>query len=147
MSSLSRRWIAIGAIFAALGVALGAFGSHVLPARLAQLGYEGSDLIRRQAIWETAIRYQMYHALALILVGLALQHRDTRAWRIAPWAFLSGIILFSGSLKVLTFVPPEWNRIGLITPVGGAAFIVGWLTLAVCALKRGHSGSVENPEC
>ncbi len=135
MSKLSRRWIAIGAILAALGVGLGAFGSHVLPGKLAELGYSAGDLARRQAIWETAIRYQMYHAIAIVLVGLALQHRDTRAWRIAPWAFLVGIILFSGSLKVLTFVGPAWNKIGLITPFGGVALIVGWLMFAICALR------------
>ena len=135
MSNASRLWIAIGAIVAALGVGLGAFGSHVLPGKLAELGYSGADLARRLAIWETAIRYQMYHAIALVLVGLALQQRDSRAWRIAPWMFLVGIILFSGSLKLLTFVPSEWNRIGMITPFGGVALIVGWVMFAICALR------------
>ncbi len=135
MSKLSRRWLAIGALLAALGVGLGAFGSHALPGRLAQLGYSDHDLARRQAIWETAVRYQMYHAFAIIFVGLALQHHDTRAWRLAPWAFLIGIILFSGSLKVLTFAGPELNRISMITPLGGLAFIVGWLLFAICALR------------
>ena len=88
MSSLSRRWIAVGAILAAIGVGLGAFGSHVLRDSLTHLGYTGDDLIRRTAIWETAVRYQMFHAIAIVLAGFALQQRDTFAWRLVPWAFL-----------------------------------------------------------
>jgi uncharacterized membrane protein YgdD (TMEM256/DUF423 family) len=136
MSDLSRRWIAIGAFLAAIAVGLGAFGSHVLKDALIDIGYTGDDLVRRLAIWETAVRYQMFHSIALIITGLALQYRDTRAWRIAPWAFLVGIILFSGTLKVLTFAGPQWNWLGAVVPFGGATMIVGWLAIAICALKK-----------
>jgi len=134
MSNLSRRWIAVGAILASIGVGLGAFGSHVLKDALTNLGYSGDDLVRRMAIWETAVRYQLLHSIAIVITGLALQHRDTRAWRFAPWAFLVGIILFSGTLKVLTFVVPQWNKLGAIVPIGGVSMIVGWLAIAICAL-------------
>jgi uncharacterized membrane protein YgdD (TMEM256/DUF423 family) len=137
MSNLSRRWIAVGAILAAIGVGLGAFGSHVLKDALTHLGYTGDDLGRRLAIWETAVRYQMYHSIALVLVGLALQHRETSAWRFVPWAFLTGIILFSGILKVLTFAGPHWNWLGAVVPIGGASMIVGWIAFAICALRKG----------
>ncbi|HEX5471958.1 MAG TPA: DUF423 domain-containing protein, partial [Lacipirellulaceae bacterium] len=100
MSALSRCWIAIGALLAALGVGLGAYGAHGLKDTLSHAGYIGDDLVRRTAIWETAVRYQMFHAIALVLVGLALQQRDSSWWRFAAWAFLVGIILFCGLLKV-----------------------------------------------
>jgi uncharacterized membrane protein YgdD (TMEM256/DUF423 family) len=135
MSTISRRWIAIGALLAALGVGLGAYGAHGLRDSLSKLGYSGDDLARRLSIWETAIRYQMFHAIAIILVGLALQLRDTRTWRFVPWAFLAGIILFSGLLKVLTFAGPEWNWLGAIVPIGGVLMIVGWVAFAICALR------------
>jgi uncharacterized membrane protein YgdD (TMEM256/DUF423 family) len=134
MSSLSRRWIAVGAILAAIGVGLGAFGSHVLKDALTHLGYTGDDLIRRTAIWETAVRYQMFHAIAIVLAGFALQQRDTVAWRIVPWAFLVGIILFCGFLKVLTFAGPQWNWLGAVVPFGGVSMIVGWVAFAICAI-------------
>jgi uncharacterized membrane protein YgdD (TMEM256/DUF423 family) len=134
MSSVARRWIAVGALLAALGVGLGAFGAHGLREALTHQGYSGEDLSRRLAIWETAIRYQMFHAIAIVLAGFALQQRDTRAWRLAPWFFLVGIILFSGLLKVLTFAGPQWNWLGAIVPIGGVSMIAGWLTFAICAI-------------
>jgi uncharacterized membrane protein YgdD (TMEM256/DUF423 family) len=136
MSSLSRRWIAIGAALAALAVALGAFGAHVLSDILSRAGFVGDDLNRRAAIFETAVRYQMFHALALIVTGLALQHRDSPWWRAAAWAFLAGIILFSGLLKLMTFLDPKWNWLGAIVPFGGLAMIAGWLAITIGALKR-----------
>lgn len=137
MASISRRWIAIGAVIAAIGVALGAFSAHGLPDFLAQLGYAGDDLAHRLDIFETAVRYQMLHAEALVLIGIALQLRDCRAWRFAAWAFLVGIISFSGLLKVLALAGPQWKWLGAIVPLGGAAMIVGWLALAVGAIVTG----------
>jgi uncharacterized membrane protein YgdD (TMEM256/DUF423 family) len=136
MSNLSRRWIAVGALLAALGVGLGAYGAHGLRDTLAHLGCTGEDLARRLSIWETAVRYQMFHAIAIVLAGFALQQRDTVAWRLVPWAFLVGIILFCGLLKVLTFAGPQWNWLGAIVPFGGVSMIVGWVAFAICALKK-----------
>jgi uncharacterized membrane protein YgdD (TMEM256/DUF423 family) len=142
MTSVARRWVAIGAVVGAIGVSLGAFGAHGLPGFLEQRGYAGDDLARRLEIFETAIRYQMWHAIAIVVTGLALELRAVAAWRFAAWAFLVGVIAFSGSLKVLTFAGPQWNWLGMVAPVGGVAMIVGWVALAVGALqgeKRTHT--------
>lgn len=136
MFTLAHRWIAVGALLGAIGVGLGAFGAHGLEDFLSARGYEGVDLARRLDIFETAVRYQMYHALALVLCGLALVQASPAAWRIAPWLFLVGILLFSGLLKVMTFAGPTWNWLGAIVPVGGLAMIFGWVALAIGALRR-----------
>lgn len=136
MSSLSRRWIAIGAVLGALGVALGAYGAHGLSGFLERNGYTGDDLHHRVAIFETAVRYQMLHAIALVLVGLGLQLRESTWWRFAAWALLFGVLIFSGLLKVLTFAEPQWNWLGAIVPIGGVLMIVGWAFLAVGALRQ-----------
>jgi uncharacterized membrane protein YgdD (TMEM256/DUF423 family) len=136
MTSLSRRWIAIGALLGAVGVALGAYGAHGLSDFLEKLGYAGDDLHHRIAIFETAVRYQMLHALALVFTGLLLQHKASPWWRGAAWAFLIGIILFSGLLKVLAFADPKWNWLGAVVPFGGLAMIFGWLALAIGALRK-----------
>lgn len=137
MSSVSRRWIAIGALLGAIGVGLGAYGAHGLSDLLEKkLGYTGDDLHHRLAIFETAVRYQMFHALALVLVGLALAQNDCKCWRFAAWALLVGVVIFCGLLKVLTFADPKWNWLGAIVPLGGVSLIVGWVALAVGALKK-----------
>jgi uncharacterized membrane protein YgdD (TMEM256/DUF423 family) len=137
MTSVARRWIAIGALLGAIGVALGAYHAHGLNDLLEKkLGYTGDDLDHRLAIFETAVRYQMFHALALVLTGFALQQKNTAAWRFAAWAFLVGVLVFSGLLKVLTFASPSWNWLGAVVPFGGLSLIVGWLALAVGALRK-----------
>ena len=75
MSEISRRWIAVGALLAAIGVGLGAYGAHGLKDTLARLGYTGDDLTHRLSIFETAVRYQMFHAIAIVLAGFALPQR------------------------------------------------------------------------
>jgi uncharacterized membrane protein YgdD (TMEM256/DUF423 family) len=136
MNSLSRRWIAIGAMLGAIGVGLGAFGAHMLPDVLTRLGYVGDDLARRREIFETAIRYQMLHALALVFLGLALQVRVNASWRFAGWAFLSGVAIFCGLLKVLTLAGPQWNWLGMVVPAGGLLMIAGWIAVAIGAMWR-----------
>jgi uncharacterized membrane protein YgdD (TMEM256/DUF423 family) len=137
MSSVSRRWIAIGALLGAIGVGLGAYGAHGLSDLLEKkLGYTGDDLHHRLAIFETAVRYQMFHALALVMLGLALTQRDCKCWRGAAWAFLIGVVIFCGLLKVLTFVDPKWNWLGAIVPLGGVSLIAGWVALAVGAIRK-----------
>lgn len=142
MSTAAQRWIAIGALLAAAGVALGAYGAHGLGGLLAQLGYAGDDLAHRLDIYDTAVRYQMLHALALVLVGLALVHRSPRAWHVAAWAFLAGVLVFSGLLYVLALAGPAWRWLGMVVPLGGVAMIVGWLALAAGALSGGARPSI-----
>jgi uncharacterized membrane protein YgdD (TMEM256/DUF423 family) len=136
MSSLSQRWIAVGALVGAIGVALGAFGAHGLPDFLERQGYLGEELVRRIEIFETAIHYQMLHALALVFTGLALDRKATAWWRIAAWAFLVGVVLFCGLLKILTVAGPSWNWLGAVVPLGGVSMIAGWVALAIGALRR-----------
>ena len=117
-------WFATGAVAAGIGVALGAFGAHGLKSRV------GPELLE---VWETGVRYHMYHALALLLVGWAAT-RWPGAWTNASgWLFLFGIVVFSGSLYVMTLTGMRW--LGAVTPIGGVAFILGWAALVVAVLK------------
>ena len=106
----------LGAVYGALGVALGAFGAHAL---------RGSIDETALAIWHTAVEYQFWHALALLAVSLAL---PASRWRhVSAGAFAIGIALFSGSLYALALGAPR--IVGAITPFGGVALIVGWLVM------------------
>jgi uncharacterized membrane protein YgdD (TMEM256/DUF423 family) len=113
----SDYWIIAGAIFAGLAVAFGAFGAHVLENRL------DADALQT---YETAVRYQMYHGLALLLIAL-LSSSYTRL-DLTAWSFIAGIMIFSGSLYILVLTDTSW--LGAITPIGGLAFLVGWANLA-----------------
>jgi len=116
----SSDWLVIsGALVAALGVVFGAFGAHGLRTVI-----EASDL----AVFETAVRYQMYHALGLVLTGILGKNYPHQAVRWAGWLLLAGVFLFSGSLYFLVLT--GIRGAGFITPLGGVAFIVGWLSLA-----------------
>jgi uncharacterized membrane protein YgdD (TMEM256/DUF423 family) len=124
---MNKTFIAIGAVMAALSVALGAFGAHALKAMLEESG--------RTATYETAARYQMYHALAMVLVGILLQSfRNNRLLAIAGWAFLIGIFIFSGSLYTICFT--GITIMGAVAPIGGLAFILGWVLIAVGVMKK-----------
>jgi len=129
---MNGRWFVVAAaLLAASGVALGAYAAHGLVDRLESLGYS-EDAEKRIEWFETGVRYQLYHALGLILVTLLAANRSG-AYRIASLAFLSGIFLFSGSLYVMAFAPEEWKKLGAIVPLGGLSFIVGWVAVAYAA--------------
>lgn len=130
-----QSWVFWGAVLGGLGVALGAFGAHGLPGWLADLGYEGDDITRRTAIFETAARYQMYHALALVLAGMLYAHSGGSLLNLAGWAFLAGVLIFSGLLYVLVFAGSNWGWLGAVVPIGGTLMIVGWGLLAVAAWR------------
>lgn len=116
--------IALGAVLALIGVAAGAFGAHALRAHL-----EAPQL----AVYETAIRYQMYHAGAVMATGLAAARWPQALWSAAAAAFALGILLFTGSL--LLIVLAGLRSIGWITPLGGLAFITGWALMIAAALR------------
>jgi uncharacterized membrane protein YgdD (TMEM256/DUF423 family) len=116
---MERRLYLLGAIAGFLGVALGAFAGHGLEARLTP------DM---RAVFETAVRYQMYHAFALFAAGWALSRWQHRAFAVGGWLFLTGIVIFCGSLYALALSGHRW--LGALTPVGGLAFLAGWLCLA-----------------
>jgi uncharacterized membrane protein YgdD (TMEM256/DUF423 family) len=121
-----KFWFISAAISGFLSVALGAFGAHSLKNILDEYG---------KSIYEKAVLYQMFHTVALFVVGV-IQHfgRET-SLSIAGWGFLAGIILFSGSLYLLATTGIKW--LGAITPAGGVAFLFGWLSLAWILIK-GH---------
>ncbi len=110
-----------------LAVLSGAFGAHALRSRLP------AD---RLAVLETAVRWQMFHAIALIVIAIALEQRPRRALLASGWLFVAGILLFAGSLDALALTGTRGY--GAITPIGGACFIAGWLVLAL-----GWSGGPE----
>lgn len=119
-----RLFLALGAISAFIGVAAGAFGAHGLKARLS------AEML---AIFETGVRYQMYHAFALLFVAWASSRFPGLLLATSGWLFAVGTILFSGSLYLLSLTEMRW--LGAITPLGGLAFLGGWLSLAWAALK------------
>ena len=126
MTFAAKLFLSLGALAAALGVALGAFGAHALKARL------GADLL---AVWQTAVQYHLWHALGLVGIGLLAQHLpESGPLRLAGWLMLAGIVLFSGSLYVLALSGMRW--LGAVTPFGGACFIAGWLALAYAVLRH-----------
>ena len=125
--------VALGAALAGIGVAIGAFGAHGLQGRVTP------DLL---SVFEIGVRYQMYHALALVLLGLFAGRGPSPAPIEMPpgaapaaWLFVAGIVLFSGSLYVLVLTGTKW--LGAVTPVGGLAFLAAWVMFARAALLRG----------
>jgi uncharacterized membrane protein YgdD (TMEM256/DUF423 family) len=126
-------WIRIGAILGGLGVVAGAFGAH---------GLEGKISARNLGIFETAARYQMYHAPAIIAVGLLLAiGRSSGFLKASGWLFAVGTVVFSGSLYALALTDQRW--LGAITPFGGLAQILGWFALAIGASGPRKSSGVE----
>ena len=115
VAALSRWVLTVGCVFAGLGVAAGAFGAHMLKGML------DPPML---AVYDTATRYQMYHAFGMVLVGIAMRIGDDRRLAPAGWMFATGILLFSGSLYGIALVGLNW--LGSFTPIGGLAFIGGW---------------------
>jgi uncharacterized membrane protein YgdD (TMEM256/DUF423 family) len=116
-------WI-LGSVSAFLGVAAGAFGAHALRSRIAP------DLL---AVYETGVRYQLVHALALLVVGLAAARWPAGGWTTPVWLFAAGTVLFSGSLYALAITGTRW--LGAITPLGGVCFLAGWALVLLASLR------------
>ena len=114
-----RILLIIGLIFAAFAVLLGAFGAHFLKSRLS---------VEDLAIFETAVRYQMYHALGIVLIGVLGFHVPHNLILLPSYFMISGILIFSGTLFLLLYTNIRW--FGAITPIGGTFLIIGWLYLA-----------------
>ncbi len=121
---MDRTFFVLGAVLAAVGVAAGAFGAHALRARLSP---------EMLSVFETGVRYHLIHALALLAVAWAGTRWPGGAVNAAGWLFLTGTVLFSGSLYALTL--SGIRALGAITPFGGVAFIAGWLMLAWAVFK------------
>jgi len=123
---LDQTFLLLGSLAGFLGVGLGAFGAHGLKTRLS------AEML---AVFETGVRYQMYHALALLVVSAAIGHLGSARLLVsAGWLFVAGIVLFSGSLYALALSGVA--TLGAITPIGGLAFLGGWACLALFAAAR-----------
>jgi uncharacterized membrane protein YgdD (TMEM256/DUF423 family) len=115
---MDRTFFVLGSLFAFLAVALGAFGAHSL---------QGTFGPGMADVYETGVRYQFYHALGLLAVAYAASRWPGAATTLAGWLFVAGIVLFSGSLYLLSLTGVR--VLGAITPLGGLAFLAGWLAL------------------
>jgi uncharacterized membrane protein YgdD (TMEM256/DUF423 family) len=124
---MNRIFIRIAALLGALTVALGAFGAHALKKTLTA---------EELAVFETGVRYQAYHTLALLATGILYQHFAGKYLLWAGRLFITGIIIFCGSLYLLTCLPAEYNWLGAVTPLGGVCFIAGWICLFIAAGKK-----------
>lgn len=118
---MQKLFLMSGAILGGLGVAIGAFGAHAFKAALEATG--------RTDTFETAVRYQFYHALALLFIGLLLFKLDSKLLHYSGNLMLAGTLIFSGSLYSLCMTGIKW--LGAITPIGGVLMIVGWVLLAL----------------
>jgi uncharacterized membrane protein YgdD (TMEM256/DUF423 family) len=116
---LDRRFYLLAGLAGFLGVALGAFAAHALQARLTP---------EMLAVFETGVRYQMYHVFALLAAAWGWARWQHRLFSIAGWLFVAGMLVFSGSLYLLALT--NVRALGAITPLGGLAFLAGWLCLA-----------------
>ncbi len=138
---MNTRFLIIGAILGLLGVLGGTFGAHGLRPTLAKDQQASAEqrielLERKQELaerWEVAVRYQMYHAAALLALGLSAM-KATRLVNAAGWCFVVGVAIFSGTLYALTLTGHRW--LGAITPIGGVCLIVGWVMLAIAGTRK-----------
>jgi uncharacterized membrane protein YgdD (TMEM256/DUF423 family) len=122
---MDRTFLLIGALLGFLGVAFGAFGAHAVKTRLSP---------EMLSVFETGVRYQMYHAFAVLVVAAAIGHiGGARLLAISGWAFFAGTVLFSGSLYLLALTGV--GILGAVTPIGGLLFLVGWICLALFGLR------------
>ncbi|MCB1757657.1 MAG: DUF423 domain-containing protein [Gammaproteobacteria bacterium] len=131
-TTTAGRWIGVGALLAMLAVMLGAFGAHGLKSHFSE---------QQMAWYQTAFQYHIIHAIALIITGLASALTPSKNLpKLAGLCFLSGVLLFSGSLYTLALTQMRW--LGAITPLGGIAFLFGWGLLAVAGFRINQK---ENP--
>jgi uncharacterized membrane protein YgdD (TMEM256/DUF423 family) len=124
----AKRIIFIGSISAAIAVILGAFGAHYLKPKIS------SAML---VVYQTGVQYHFYHSLGLIVIGLIITNTKTKTsflFRLAGWIMLSGIVLFSGSLYLLSTTHIRW--LVVVTPIGGTAFIVSWILTGIGIIKK-----------
>lgn len=122
----ARTTLMLGAGFGLLGVAIGAFGAHALKPMLIESG--------RQDTFELAVRYQFYHAFALLATGILMNQLPVKLLEFASLFFIGGILLFSGSLYLLCFT--GLGVLGAVTPIGGLLFLAGWICVLISASKK-----------
>jgi len=126
---MQTKYMLFGAVSAFIAVAAGAFGAHGLAARLP------AELL---AVYETGVRYELTHAVALLFIGLAADRWPEAHWGRAGWMFVAGTVLFSGSLYLLALTGLRWP--GVVTPLGGLCFLLGWILAVVAAVRSDGRG-------
>ncbi|WP_040512872.1 DUF423 domain-containing protein [Gracilibacillus halophilus] len=119
-----KLFLVLGALNGFLAVALGAFGAHGLESRLSE---------KMLSTWEKAVNYQMFHTMALLVTGLLLQRINAVSLTTAGWFFFIGVVLFSGSLYIYSV--SGLKGFAMITPIGGVAFLIGWILLGYVVMK------------
>ena len=137
---MDSRWIVfVAAISGLVCVGIGALGSHSLPKKLQAAGLSESDIQKKIGQCEIAVKYQMFHSLAALSLGLCPATATRRSWKIACFLFFAGVFLFSGGLYSMVFFDAmgHWS----IVPIGGATMMLGWLTLAIGAIFPVNSGT------
>jgi uncharacterized membrane protein YgdD (TMEM256/DUF423 family) len=131
MSAFARRVVVVAGVMGFIGVMAGAFGAHGLREHLTE---------KLRETFEVAVRYQMYHAVALLGVAWLSERTGGRWARVAAWLLVIGVVIFSGSLYVLVIgemrQPGHWRWMGAVTPIGGVALMAGWLSIMIAALRR-----------
>ena len=126
---MSKLFLILGSINAATAVTMGAFGAHSLRTKMPE------DML---SVFQTAVQYHFYHSLGLMIIGLmTIYFKPAKHLEIAGWIMFTGIILFSGSLYILSTTSARW--LGIITPVGGIAFIISWIFIAINVWKWSSS--------
>lgn len=122
---MHKLFLVAGSLLGGLSVMIGAFGAHALKKLLTENG--------RMDVFETAVKYQFYHAFALLILGLLLLKIEHKFLNYAGYSFLAGILVFSGSLYILSITNIKW--FGAITPIGGLCMIAGWLLMSAALIK------------
>lgn len=125
MNDIAKNFLISGSVFMALAVAFGAFGAHVVEGILSSARFE---------VYQTGVQYHFYHALGLLIVGTVCFHASNKWMKWSGYAMIAGILIFSGSLYLLTLLDIGW--LGAVTPIGGFAFILGWIFFFVGVIQR-----------
>ena len=137
-----KFWIASGAFVATLAVALGAFGAHGLEKWVEDTVSDPSEARDKLENWQTASRYQMYHSVGLILLGILMFRQSSKLLKVSGTCFLAGILLFSGVMYA--YVLTGQKSLGMVLPLGGLAFMAGWSLLGFAALSMIPKGKNGN---
>lgn len=122
---MQKVFLLIGAGLGAFSVMIGAFGAHALKSLLEKNG--------RIETFDTAVKYQFYHVIALFIVGILMYHLQNKWLNYSGWSFIIGMVIFSGSLYALCLT--NWTKFGAITPIGGLLLILGWIFMILAILK------------
>ena len=130
---MARLWLICGAVLGAFGIAIGAFGAHWLRDAVKEWTSDPLEQARTLEVWETAVRYQVYQSLALLVVGLLVLQRGSGLFHAAGLLMLGGTVIFSGCLYLLVLTGLKW--LGAVVPIGGSLMIFGWLVLAIACWR------------